>query len=96
MASGVIKKNPPLMYVDKSDIPVSISEKGGYQSLGTFTSLGVPAGATVVSFFIKGWSGANGVPVLLSSGDGKTLYCMMSDAPSSAEAIAIRIFYAFL
>ena len=82
-----------IRYVDKSDISVSISSNGGYQSLGTFTSLGVPAGATVVSFFIKGWSSANGTPSLLASSDGTTLYCMMSDAPSSVT-ISIRIFYA--
>lgn len=85
-------ENPPIRYVDKSDISVTISSNGGFQSLGTFTSLGVPTGATVVSFFIKGWSGANGVPVLLASSDATTLYCMMSDAPSSAT-INIRIFY---
>lgn len=85
-------ENPPIRYVDKSGISVTISSNGGYQSLGTFTSLGVPTGATVVSFFIKGWSGANGAPVLLASSDGTTLYCMMSDAPSSVT-INIRIFY---
>ena len=95
MATGTIKRTSGLQYVDKSDISVTISTNGGYQSLGTFTSLGVPTGATVVSFFIKGWSGANGAPSLLASGDGATLYCMMSDAPSSAT-IAIRVFYAFL
>ena len=88
-------ENPPIRYVDKSGISVTISSNGGYQSLGTFTSLGVPTGATVVSFFIKGWSGANGAPVLLESSDGTTLYCMMSDAPSSVT-INIRIFYASL
>ena len=88
-------ENPPIRYVDKSGISVTISSNGGYQSLGTFTSLGVPTGATVVSFFIKGWSGANGAPSLLASSDGTTLYCMMSDAPSSVT-ITIRIFYEFL
>jgi hypothetical protein len=82
-----------IKYVDKSDISVSISSNGGYQSLGTFTSLGVPAGATVVSFFIKGWNGANGAPVLLASTDGKTLYCMMSDAPATVT-LSVRVFYA--
>lgn len=82
-----------IRYVDKSDISVSISENGGYQSLGTFASLGVPAGATVVSFFIKGWAGANGAPVLLASTDGTTLYCMMSDAPATVT-INVRVFYA--
>ena len=84
--------NPPIRYVDKSDISVSISANGGYQSLGTFTSLGVPTGATVVSFFIRGWNSATGTPALLASSDGTTLYCMMSDAPSSVT-ISIRIFY---
>lgn len=82
-----------IRHVDKSDISVSISSNGGYQSLGTFTSLGVPAGATVVSFFVKGWVGANGAPVLLASTDGTTLYCMMSDAPATVT-ISVRVFYA--
>lgn len=95
MASGVIKKNQPLMYVDKSDISVSVATNGGWTSIGTFTSLGVPTGATVVSFFVKGWTGANGAPVLIASSDGTTLYCMMSDAPSSVT-ITVRVFYTFL
>jgi hypothetical protein len=84
-----------LQYVDARDINVSIQTNGGYQSLGTFASFGVPTGAYIVSFFVRGWTGANGTISLLAGSDGSTLYAMMSDCPSSVT-INVRIFYTFL
>ena len=94
MASGTIKTG--LHYVDKTDISCSVQTNGGYATVGNFYSaLGVPSGAHVVSFFIRGWSGGSGCPSLVASSDGTTLYCMISDAPSTIT-INVRVYYAFL
>lgn len=84
-----------LNYVDKINIQCSVSVQGGFATIGTVESLGVPNGATVVSFFIRGWAGSSGCPSLLMGSDGHTLYCMISNAPSSIT-INVRVFYTFL
>jgi hypothetical protein len=84
-----------LQYVDVAGLNVSIQANGGYQNLGTFASFGVPTSAYIVSFFVRGWSGGSGSVSLVASSDGKSLYAMMSDCPSSIT-INVRIYYTFL
>lgn len=86
---------PTPQYVERTVTNVSCDVNGGYANVGdVYDDYGVPDGATITSFYIKGWSGANGAPSLVMGSNGRTLYCMMSDCPATVSSMTIRVFYA--
>lgn len=78
-------------YVDNTFTSITIPSSG-YVSLGSATSVfGMPSGGQIVSFFIRGWSGAT-LPVSLVLGsDGATVY--LTGAPQTVSSLNVRLWY---
>lgn len=85
-----------LGYKDKYITNVSISYDNSYVSLGdVYNDFGIPSGAYVISFLIRGWSGSSGTLMLMAGSDGKTIY-LMSNKAGTIGSITVRVWYAIL
>ena len=81
-------------YKDRTISNISISSDNGYATLGdVYTNWGLPSGAYVLGFFVRGWSSAPGTFSLASSSDGKTLYTYCAKA-GTIGYLSIRVWYA--
>ena len=81
-------------YKDRTISNISISSDNGYANLGdVYTNWGLPSGAYVLGFFVRGWSSAPGTFSLASSSDGKTLYTYCAKA-GTIGYLSIRVWYA--
>ena len=84
-----------LQYKDYTKTNITITSSL-YTSVGNLSSeIGLPSGAYVVSYYIRGWTGAPGALSLVSSTDGNTLYVMCS-AAGTITSLTVRVFYALL
>lgn len=80
-----------LGYKDKTFTNKTIGSTG-YTALGTFYSdIGVPSGAYILSYYIRGWSGASLPVTILSGSDGNTLY--VGGSAQTITSISVRVFY---
>ena len=81
-------------YKDRTISNISISSDNGYANLGDiYTNWGLPSGAYVLGFFVRGWSSAPGTFSLASSSDGRTLYAYCTKA-GTIGYLSIRVWYA--
>lgn len=81
-------------YKDRTVSNISISSDNGYASLGdVYTNWGLPSGAYVLGFFVRGWSSAPGTFSLASSSDGRSLYTYCAKA-GTIGYLSIRVWYA--
>jgi hypothetical protein len=81
-------------YKDRTVSNISISSDNGYANLGdVYTNWGLPSGAYVLGFFVRGWSSAPGTFSLASSSDGRTLYTYCTKA-GTIGTLSIRVWYA--
>lgn len=85
-----------LGYRDKYTTNISISFDNSYAKIGdVYDDFGVPSGAYIISFSIRGWSGASGTLMLMAGSDGKTIY-VMSNKGGTIGSITVRVWYAIL
>lgn len=85
-----------LGYRDKYTTNISISYDNSYAKIGdVYDDFGIPSGAYVISFNIRGWSGASGTLMLTTGSDGRTIY-VMSNKAGTIGSITVRVWYAIL
>lgn len=85
-----------LGYMDKYTTNISISSDNSYARIGdVYDDFGVPSGAYITNFSIRGWSGASGTLMLMAGSDGKTIY-VMSNKAGTIGSITVRVWYAIL
>jgi hypothetical protein len=81
-------------YKDRTVSNISISSDNGYASLGNvYTDWGLPSGAYVLGFYVRGWSVSPGTFSLASSSDGRVLYVISTKAGTIGQ-LTIRVWYA--
>ena len=84
--------NSRLHYADKYYYPVAVGSSH-YVKLGSVpTDFGISNGDYIVSFNIRGWSGANGVLSLAIGSNGTDLY-LFDSAADSAIGLNVRLWY---
>lgn len=82
--------------VDKSFYNVVVSADNDYKKLGNFyNDIGLPSGAYIVSYYVRGWSGATGAFTLMSSSNGEDLYIYAAKA-GTITSITVRVWYSML
>ena len=65
----------------------------GYVSLGNIESdFSIPVGSYIVSFFIRGWTGASHAISLAASSNGTTLY-LMGTPNDTVSSVSVRVWY---
>ena len=84
--------NSRLHYADKYYYPVTVGSSH-YVKLGSVpTDFGISNGDYIVSFNIRGWSGANGVLSLAIGSNGTDLY-LFDSAADGAIGLTVRLWY---
>lgn len=82
-----------LHYKDKTFSSVAIGNSY-YKELGSFyNDIGIPNGAYIIGYYIRGWSGDVAAYSLASSSNGNSLYILSSNKNVNISSITVRVIY---
>ena len=85
--------NSMFHYKDKTFSNVAMGANFYKKLDNMYTDIGIPSGAYVLSYYIRGWGGSYGAISLASSNNGNDLYLFSSVQNVTYTSVTVRVFY---